>query len=202
MPLIGLGGRAGSGKDTVCSFVKEWGERRHVPVRRAAFADKLKVSAARALGYTGPEWKCISYMNALKETGRVGVQIPGDGDWAVSAEISGRTYLQRFGTEAHRDVFGDSFWIDAALDGYDPSDGELLVVTDCRFPNEAQAVRQHGGLVWRVERPSLSSSSEHVSETPLPDDLVDEVLVNDGTLDELRQCVVARMEQLVAELIA
>lgn len=185
----------GSGKDTVCSFIKEWGEEVGLSVRRVAFADKLKISAARALGYTGTEEQCIGLMNALKESGRIGIQIPGDGDWATSVEISGRRYLQVYGTEAHREVFGDSFWIDAALDGYDYQ--ELLVVTDCRFPNEAEAIHAFDGVVCRVERPAERRESSHVSERPLPDEFIHVVLRNDGTLDDLRDGVRSMMDGLL-----
>jgi len=34
---------------------------------------------------------------------------------AIEHSITGRQALQRYGTEGHRDVFGEDFWVDALL---------------------------------------------------------------------------------------
>jgi ABC-type dipeptide/oligopeptide/nickel transport system ATPase subunit len=77
--LIGINGEAGSGKDTVYSFIELWAQADGVRLcRRDAFADRLKISAARALGMVSesPE-ECIDFCNRLKEPGgRVEAFIP------------------------------------------------------------------------------------------------------------------------------
>jgi hypothetical protein len=169
-------------------------------VRRDAFADRLKISAARAFGFDGTEEECIAFCNIIKGEGwRILIQRDEDRDEGHHpVELcTGREYLQRYGTEAHRDVFGQQFWVKAVLpDGY-PSDTErdntLLVITDVRFPNEAERVRECGGQVWKIDRPvERIAESAHASETPLSDEsLIDRTIRNHGDLDALRNEVAA-----------
>jgi hypothetical protein len=83
-------------------------------------------------------------------------------------------------------VFGQAFWLDAALPLDRDYSRQLVVVTDVRFTNEAQRVRDVGGHVWRIERPGAGlagAAGAHPSEAML---LADRVVINDGTLDQLR----------------
>jgi hypothetical protein len=174
-------------------------------VRRDAFADRLKISAARAFGFDGTEEECIAFCNIIKGEGwRILIQRDEDRDEGHHpVELcTGREYLQRYGTEAHRDVFGQQFWVKAVLpDGY-PSDTErdntLLVITDVRFPNEAKRVRECGGEVWKIDRPvERIAESAHASETPLSDDLIDRTIRNHDDLDALRNEVVLAVTRLL-----
>jgi hypothetical protein len=62
-----------------------------------------------------------------------------------------------------------------------------VVVTDCRYPNEAKALQARGFLLVRLLRPGLESTDTHESETALDDFHTDATLVNDGTPDDLRE---------------
>lgn len=194
MRVIGLTGKARAGKDTACGFIKDWGETAGFPVERAAFADKLKVSAARALGFEGDTAQCVAFCNELKQTG-MDIQIIRRGPDGAELErcLSGREFLQRYGTEAHRDVFDQEFWVSALLDDAlpqgpdDPKFGTLLVISDVRFENEARAIRNAGGEVWEVVRDdnpdALAGGPEaHSSEAGVPEELIDRTIVNDHDL--------------------
>lgn len=74
------------------------------------------------------------------------------------------------------------------------------IITDVRFPNEAQAIKERGGIVIRVNRPADNKITtfmklqgigliEHPSETALDDYEFDEVIINDGTLEDLKEKV-------------
>jgi hypothetical protein len=100
-------------------------------------------------------------------------------------EISGRQYLQYYGTEAHRDVFGDDFWVEQVLDT-PVTDGTILVVTDMRFPNEIAGVLDRGGIAVKIRREEADSKPIlHPSEQTLPDDQFDYFLDNNGSLNDL-----------------
>lgn len=190
--LLGLHGRAGSGKDQSYRYIADWAQQHERPVRRDAFADRMKFSAARAIGYDGDMTACIAICDQLKQPGwEIIVREP---DGRVEHVITGREYHQYFGTEAHRDVFGTSFWIDAVLDSYVPDAGELLVITDVRLPNEAEAIRDQGGEIWQIIRPGKPiTEARHSSEQPLPEDLIDHVIRNTKDRDHLRRSVLRRL---------
>jgi hypothetical protein len=178
--VLGLTGPARSGKDTVAQFVLE-----EVPgAVRQGFADKLKLSAARIFYPDIDLDGALSFCNTLKTEGwlTAGTVTHGETD---DCALTGREFLQRYGTEAHRDVFGQDFWLDAVLpDGRD--DCPLLVIPDVRFDNEAQRVRERGGTLVHINRPEVQPVEAHASEAGIPAAADDWVLHNTGSLEELR----------------
>ena len=219
--LIGINGFKRSGKGTVAQMIDD---RLTGNIVQVAFADKLKVMAARALGHddltTG---KCVALMDEYKERAIIHTLMnhaPLRDDWMRQtllapcvSTISGRQYLQNFGNGA-RKVFGDTFWIDMVLpnpathegwgrpdelviDAY--PDTDAVIVTDVRYQNEAKRIEDLGGEVIEVVRPGLKSDG-HISETPLPRHLVQHTIVNDGSLDDLRKLVAAAMDVLDIEV--
>lgn len=178
--LIGLNGRLRAGKDTVYEILKE----RQVDfweIQKASFADKLKVSAAASLGISVP------LLEELKNAEDLHYRID-DGAWRLgevpASDFNIRTFLQRYGTEAHRDVFGQDFWIDAALPlDLDHSD-RVIVVTDMRFPNEMDRVRALNGWCVYVSRPEAEAREQtHLSEQTLTG--FDWTIHNSGSLQHL-----------------
>ncbi len=72
----------------------------------------------------------------------------------------------------------------------------LVVVTDGRFRSELAAVRAAGGIAWRLRRPETDNVATgiagHASEVEIdgiPDSDFDEVITNDGSLDDLLHAV-------------
>jgi hypothetical protein len=61
------------------------------------------------------------------------------------------------------------------------------VVTDVRFPNEAEAIRAQGGVVLKVLRPGFDTGigNDHPSEIEVDRCAYDYLLRNDRTLPEL-----------------
>jgi hypothetical protein len=60
-----------------------------------------------------------------------------------------------------------------------------FVVSDVRFQNEADWVRQRGGVIWRVDRPGTAGVREHVSEQGATAIKADAVLVNNSSIEDL-----------------
>ena len=193
MKIIGLSGYAQSGKDTVAALIAE-----QVPgtVKTVAFADLIKVSAARALGVlTHPDDVGVRAVRRWADDFKLGhrVQIT-DSEGKVVHAITGRAFLQRYGSEAHRDLFGPDFWVEQIE--WQP-ECDVLIFTDCRFENEAEAIRERGGEVWRINRSSTREGG-HISEKALPAELVDVEILNGGTLQDLAGTVGRAMSDLVA----
>lgn len=186
--VLALTGRAGSGKNTVAEILqRELGD--EFVIVCEGFADSLKLSAARALGYDPPTTAdAITLIDDLKVNGTVTSCMLGR---LTGLQISGREFLQRYGTESHRDVFGYDFWVDQVIPpgGWSAPDFDLKIVTDLRFENEAKRVREVGGLIWKVNRPHDGDADGHISEAGVAH--VDRVIHNTGdlrSLDERVRC--------------
>jgi len=177
MKLIGLTGKAGSGKDTLASMILE-----HTTGTTRAFADPLRRAAKEIFGLTDQQMAD----RELKEQ-----VVPY---WGMSP----RRILQLLGTESVRHVFGGDTWVlnaDLRLEALLQSESreqlpvEVCIWTDCRYPEEASWIRENGGIVIRVKRPGVAAVESHSSEQDLPAELVDGRVINGGTLDELCETV-------------
>lgn len=214
--LIGLNGKKKRGKDTAYSLLTELTE----SVHREGFADRLKLSALRCFNPNATLEEAVAWADKLKgDEYFVGVVVDKEGsdeeEYGSWAEIvTGREFLQYYGTEAHRDVFAPDFWVDQVLppstQSRVKSDGrsrsviqeyntlalerrfpgvQVLVITDVRFPNEAKRIKEYGGEIWEIIRPELDeqeSGDAHASEQPLARELVDKVIINDGSLEDFK----------------
>lgn len=185
--LIALHGPAEVGKSTVARLIAEALPGRRVVVD--SFAGPLKRSAGRALGFDRDP---IRVANLLKANGTVTVQFYDEDGALVTRTLSGREYLEKYGTEGHREEFGDDFWLekklpDVSATRYGRDDEfDVLVFDDLRFVNEAERVYDCGGEVWELDRHDFDpiDPDGHDSRRPLPDSLVSRRLVIDGFDDE------------------
>lgn len=104
-------------------------------------------------------------------------------------EITPRQIMQRLGTDWGRRLIDPELWVRCWKGQTIRSlgDGLCVVADDVRFPNEASAVRDLGGLVIRVLRPGGGSTEhiEHASEGALDGWAFDHTFVNDGSIDDL-----------------
>lgn len=169
--LIAFNGKLKSGKDTAGERLAEMTEWDAIQV---SFAKPLKESAAALLDIDPVEWE--TYKNdpevriLLADGWRDGPE--GYEEPNIIREFTAREFLQRYGTESHRDKFGSDFWVKQALDDYYPMPGVYFYVTDCRFINEAEAIKNVGGIVVRVIGED-SDGDAHISEIGLPDSYID-----------------------------
>lgn len=207
--LIGLHGQRGSGKDTAFRYAHEWATERGVSAGRRGFADALKLSFARLFIPNISLGEAIDWCNRIKEGGTLWIEDEvayPDQTSTLTHEISGRVALQRYGTEGHRDVFGSDFWVDALLPrgggwpmnfsgemDFSMEPPEICAVTDVRFENEAERIRELGGIIIKIDR-SVGDPDNHVSEFPLPNRLIDFVIENNTTLTVFREDVRAFMD--------
>lgn len=194
--IIGIAGAKRAGKNTVAKFIHEEFHGDMV-VKEWSFAEDLKKSAAAALGYMGND--SIAFCDELKEHGEIETTIAINGNSLDITKISGREFLQLYGTEAHREIFGSNFWVNNLFQKiFDNEDGALIVdgdnrmrldlITDVRFPNEADAVHTAGGKILQVKRIKAQSEEDtHASEKPLEKESVDYVIYNNYDLKNLRE---------------
>lgn len=167
--LIGVSGRKRAGKDAFASRLIE----AHGFVR-VAFADPLR-DFALALD---------PYIDGSRRLST----IVGSVGWEYAKEFPEvRRTLQRIGTEAGRKVLGESVWVDLAMRKAAAA-GANVVITDCRYPNEAEAIHAAGGIIVRVDRPGIDLTDAHPSEVAMDDWPFDARVINNGTIQGLHAC--------------
>jgi hypothetical protein len=149
--IIGLTGYAGSGKSTAAQHLVE----KH--------------------GFT-----LVKFAGPLKQM----MRCLGLGDREIEGELkeephpllSGKTpryAMQTLGTEWGRDLIGFGLWVDVAMASAATviDQGGRVVIDDCRFPNEAAAIKDAGGTVVNIRRPGVGPVNGHASEQLPPYDL-------------------------------
>ncbi|MGW2863105.1 deoxynucleotide monophosphate kinase family protein [Streptomyces sp. NPDC001205] len=173
--LIGLSGAARAGKDELGRALVERGW------QRKAFADKVRDFLYQINPWLPDDEINGSYQLA-DEVDRYGWEQVKEGHPAV------REALQRCGTEAGRHVLGPDVWVNALFQDEQDWDAPV-VITDVRFPNEAQAIKDRGGLVVEVRRPKqiLINGADHISENALKDWDFDVIVLNTGTIEDLHK---------------
>jgi hypothetical protein len=178
--IIGLSGYAQSGKDTVANILVE----KH-GYRRIAFADPIR--------------KLLYEMDPLIPKGygegvinyRLQDLVDSYGWDKVKVEFPEvRRLLQELGVGA-RKLFGDTFWINEAL--YDVAPDDKVVVSDVRFENEAKWIQEFKGQIWRIKRLGTDAVNDHVSESEMDGYPVDQIFVNNSTVEDLEVLISTRM---------
>lgn len=120
--------------------------------------------------------------------------------------VSAGHMMQTLGTEWGRDCINENVWVITWLARLRklPEDA-IVVVDDLRFPNEWAAIEELGGEIWKVSKPMPKRRKRDVIRAWLRRMLLLEVghrsegglrrldpdieIVNDGTIDELREQV-------------
>ena len=196
--IIGICGFIGSGKDTVADYLVNFHE-----FRRESFAATLKDAVAAVFG-----WDRVLLEGRTKEAREWRESV--DTWWAARLDmptLTPRWVLQYWGTEVCRRAFHDDIWI-ASLENKIRNSKDNVVISDCRFPNEIQSIKNAGGrIVWvqRGELPDwydtaisanaghnwaiqdLKMRKIHASETAWVGTEFDTVLDNNNTIDALYQ---------------
>lgn len=176
---VGITGRAGAGKDTFASMLREHLDNYMIISARFALADALKLAAVSLFNVDHMD----IYDRKYKEVKREG----------EFSELSIREMLQRLGTCVRKE-FGEDFFIRNLRDTIESySAAEAILVTDVRYQNEAAWILSHPkSLLISVDRPGTVDGTNyaHSSENGIdfldlmkPDSIVS--VLNDGTLEDL-----------------
>jgi len=174
--IIGLTGYAQSGKDTVANVLVE-----RYGFTRVAFADKIR----ELLYEANPMYDSI-----VGEPLFVKAKVDRDGWEEAKKSPHIRRLLQTTGVAA-RKLFGEDFWVKQALKDITPEGN--YVIADVRFENEADEIKFTGGQIWRIKRLGVDPVNGHISETQMDGYPVDQIFVNNSTVDDLEILIKTRM---------
>lgn len=173
--ILGLSGYARSGKDTFADILVD-----KYDFKKVAFADKLRDCVYALNPYVVSEYS-LNTLHLQEVIDHYGWNGYKNTPWGEDI----RRVIQNMGTEVGRDILGPNIWVDATMNSLPPE--ENIVFTDCRFPNEADAVRNSDGALVRISRPGVKPVNAHTSETQLDDYDFDYRVVNDSTVKKLEK---------------
>jgi hypothetical protein len=215
--IIGVSGYSGSGKDTVgtiiqylkcsnpqssieqmCADYSEYeywlDEQSGWEIRK--FAGKLKDIASHLTGIDIEDFEDQDF----KKTNL------GPEWWTTCDEghqpMTVRDFLQKLGTDALRIGLHDNVWVNALMADYKGTDlgewkGEKVysenlpnwIITDTRFPNEAKAIKDKGGIIIRIDRPGVKPINNHPSEVGLDSWKFDYRIANVSDIYTLKETI-------------
>ena len=155
MILIGISGKKQTGKNTVAKFIAA---NTALKCEEFAFADSLKNEVAR-----------------LCQVSR---------DEIERNKPRFRTMLQAWGVY-RRESLGDDCWVRQVIIKMLASNADIAFITDVRFQNEANYVKEMGGFLIRVSR-DTGLNDNHISETDLDKyEKWDGIILNTGSMEQL-----------------
>ena len=159
--IIAFAGRANAGKDSAGKYLVE-----HYKFLHYYFAKPLKEGCKHLFQLTDEQI-------ANKET----VIEP----WGISPRIM----YQRVGTDIGR-TLDPNIWIKNAQMFINNSSGRAVVITDCRFSNEAYWIKNQGGYVIHIKRNSkLIAENSHSSESGMTERDYDYTIYNTKKISDL-----------------
>lgn len=189
--IIGISGKAQSGKDTVSKMIVYtvwyYNCSRHLQPFSLEHYNNTYKKFGDVIDFT--YWYKTSFANKLKQclSNILNVSISEfeDNDFKKSEVewlgITVRELLQKFGTAIRNEV-SDDFWVKACLNNLEKEDDYLI--TDVRFKSEAKGIKDLEGIIVRVNREGAGAGN-HISEIDLDDYSFDYVINNDGNMEDL-----------------
>jgi hypothetical protein len=174
--IVGIKGKIGSGKTLSSNIIREI-----FPFTEYAMAYPIK-KIGDVLGFTNAELY-----------GTQSQKLEKNKHWG----ISGREFMQIFGTDICRDVLPtkipqmDKIWVRCFDIFCSDHCDENIIVSDVRFIDEAQAIKKCGGFIIEIQRPQKSIGQnddivrEHISETESDQIIPDFIIKNDSDIAEL-----------------
>lgn len=214
--FIALSGKKQVGKDCATQMIREILEKCGLRVAVTAFAEPLKELCINILGLkreyiygsnedknrlTHISWEGFPFEVRTKHATEFWPPLRLYGGEEIKnpaprcGPMTHREVLQIMGSDIFRTI-QDDIWARAPFNR-DWSGYDVVILTDCRFPNEKLATEQNGGIVIRLER-DTDLIDNHISETALDGAEFDPRFFykNNSTLEDLSFFVLKSLKTL------
>jgi hypothetical protein len=215
--IIGINGYSGSGKDAMGKIIQELQPEKNWQIKK--FAGKLKTIASILTGIPEEKFeseefkkrnlkKCwwticdegyqpMTIREFLQKLGTDGLRNGLHEDvWvnALMADYKKTTDLETFmyakGYNDDRKFNkGDTVSLNSIMEYMSETTFPNWIITDVRFYNEAQFIKEEGGVLIRINRFGVKPVNNHPSETNLDSSSFDYIINNDFSLEDLTKDV-------------
>ena len=161
--IIGISGKAGSGKDTAAKMLEVLYA--NPDISYEDFVNKRYKNFA--------DIQIVHFADTLKETAQVLFRI---GEWETNTQEGKKTTINWIGKTVRellqgigqglRDAIDSDLWVKilfANTEGW-----TNYIIADVRYPNEIKAIKERNGILLRIDRKDAGAGN-HSSETALDD---------------------------------
>lgn len=204
--LVGICGPARAGKDTLAHLMTQClqdatnEDFANWVIAQESFAAPIKSMIAMLLDFSG--------YGSVMNPESLAPYIDGDLKEEELDKIgkSPRQLMQTLGTEWGRGLVNENIWIDnmegrignyqeAKKHGYQ---GAFVFITDVRFDNEAEMIKNNGGTIVRVTTDRETDDvTSHASESGVSECMVDSLIENNGDMDEYKRQALSYLEGVI-----
>lgn len=188
---IAIAGRKTTGKDTLADYIRERLGSKGFSSTKISFADPVKQICHVALELSFEDMNSQKGKEKLTDVrwatldSWISEQFPDD-QRKDAIFLTVRDVLKMVGTQLFRNLVDKDIWarLPFKVDNYD-----YVICPDTRFRNEVEAAQSANAYIVKILRPSVKNNDSHASEIELdnvPDSSFNYVMINDGTLDDVR----------------
>lgn len=178
--IIGISGKAGSGKDTAAKMLEVLYA--NPDISYEDFANKRYKNFA--------DIQIVHFADSLKETAQVLFRI---GEWETNTQEGKKTTINWIGKTVRellqgigqglRDAIDPNLWVKILF--ANTEDWSNYIIADVRYPNEVYAIKERNGVLIRIDRKGAGAGN-HSSETALDNYKEWDVHIeNNGSIEDL-----------------
>ena len=178
--IIGISGKAGSGKDTAAKMLEVLYA--NPDISYEDFANKRYKNFA--------DIQIVHFADSLKETAQVLFRI---GEWETNTQEGKKTTINWIGKTVRellqgigqglRDAIDPNLWVKILF--ANTEDWSNYIIADVRYPNEVYAIKKRNGILIRIDRKGAGAGN-HSSETALDNYKEWDVHIeNNGSIEDL-----------------
>ena len=178
--IIGISGKAGSGKDTAAKMLEVLYA--NPDISYEDFANRRYKNFA--------DIQIVHFADTLKETAQVLFRIS---EWETNTQEGKKTTIDWIGKTVRellqgigqglRDAIDPNLWVKILF--ANTEDWSNYIIADVRYPNEVYAIKERNGVLIRIDRKGAGAGN-HSSETALDDYKEWDVHIeNNGSIEDL-----------------